>query len=343
MRQLTAELRAYPPLVFAGECELLKERLAFVASGEAFVLQDGDCAEFSDDVTADAVRHSLRTLLQMSALLTYAVSVPVLRINRIAGPAGSGSGPADPQRMVRTYQNSAATLNLMRAFTSGGYAGLDQVHAWNRDFAAHSPDAASYEALTTRIGRALDFMRACGTDPGEQLGTGEFFASHECAVPAYDAALTRTDSRTGKVYNTSGHFVWAGQAPGDLDDAQLGHLAGIDNPIGVRIGAGTGPDEALAHLDRLDPDRRPGRLTFIVRMDAGAMRYRLPALIEKVTAEGHQVAWICAPANRDEVSGFFEVHRALGTHPGGLQVSGLDNATSLDLAFQVAVQDPPLA
>jgi 3-deoxy-7-phosphoheptulonate synthase len=361
-----AELRSYPPLVFAGECDLLKERLAQVARGEAFVLQGGDCAETFAGVTADAIRNKLKTLLQMAAVLTYAGSVPVVKIGRIAGqygkprskdtetregvtlPAYRGdsvngfdfapeSRVPDPWRMVRMYHSSAATLNLVRAFTTGGYADLHQVHAWNRDFVVASPSGKRYELLAAEIQRALDFMRACGVDP-EQTRTVEFFSSHEGLLLEYEAALTRTDSRTGTRYNTSGHFVWIGERTRDLDGAHIDYFSRIRNPIGIKLGPATTPDDALAYLHKLNPQREPGRLSFIIRMGAGVVRDKLPALIEKVTAEGHQVAWICDPMHGntfeapsghktrrfddvlDEVKGFFEVHRELGTHPGGIHI-----------------------
>lgn len=392
------ELNSYPPLVFAGEAERLKSRLAQVARGEAFVLQAGDNAETINGVTADAVRDTLRTMLQMSALLEYAMSKPVVKISRIAGRRGrlearahddrpaDGAGPpsgarrADSPRLVRLYQSSAATLNLMRAFTSGGYADLPQVHAWNQDFVAASPSGRSYRALTNRIGHALNFMRAVGTSP-EKLGPTEFFASHEGLLLEYESALTRVDSLSGRRYDTSCHFVWIGESARDLDGAHLDYFATIDNPVGVVLGPDSTPDDALAYLDRLDPAHEPGRLTFIVRLGAAAVRDKLPALIEKVSAQGHQPAWICDPMHHDasgaptgdgtrlfddvldEVKGFFEVHRALGTHPGGIHIeltgdersdrglgrhsgpgSGADalerpcltHAGSLDLAFLIA-------
>jgi 3-deoxy-7-phosphoheptulonate synthase len=361
-----AELRSYPPLVFAGECDLLKERLAAVARGEAFILQGGDCAETFDGVTADAIRNKLKTLLQMAAVLTYAGSVPVVKIGRIAGQYGkprskdtetrdgvtlpayrgdsvngfdftADSRVPDPWRMVRMYHSSAATLNLVRAFTTGGYADLRQVHAWNQDFVATSPAGERYEVLAGEIERALRFMQACGTDP-EELRAVEFFSSHEGLLLEYEAALTRIDSRTKQPYNTSAHFVWIGERTRDLDGAHVDYFSKIRNPIGIKLGPKTSPDDALAYLAKLDPSREPGRLTFVVRMGAGVVRDKLPALIEKVSSEGHQVAWICDPMHGntfeapsghktrrfddvlDEVKGFFEVHRSLGTHPGGIHV-----------------------
>ena len=366
LRRAAAELRSYPPLVFAGECDLLKERIAAVARGEAFVLQGGDCAETFDAVTADAIRNKLKTLLQMAAVLTYAASVPVVKIGRIAGQYGKPRSkdtetrdgvtlPAyrgdsvngfpftaearipDPWRMVRMYHSSAATLNLVRAFTTGGYADLRQVHAWNQDFVKSSPSGERYELLAGEIERALRFMHACGTDP-EELRAVEFFSSHEGLLLDYESALTRIDSRTGLAYNTSAHFVWIGERTRDLDGAHIDYFSKIRNPIGIKLGPSTQPDAALAYLEKLDPRREPGRLTFVVRMGAGIVRDKLPALVEKVTAEGHQVAWICDPMHGntfeapsghktrrfddvlDEVKGFFEVHRGLGTHPGGIHV-----------------------
>ncbi|HEU5354122.1 MAG TPA: 3-deoxy-7-phosphoheptulonate synthase class II, partial [Actinocrinis sp.] len=243
----------------------------------------------------------------------------------------------DPWRMVRMYHSSAATLNLVRAFTTGGYADLHQVNAWNRDFVASSPSGKRYELLAAEIQRALDFMRACGIDP-EETRTVEFFSSHEGLLLEYEAALTRTDSRTGTLYNTSAHYVWIGERTRDLDGAHLEYFSKIRNPIGIKLGPSTTADDALTYLRRLNPDREPGRLSFVIRMGAGMIREKLPALVEKVTAEGHQVAWICDPMHGntfeapsghktrrfddvlDEVKGFFEVHRALGTHPGGIHV-----------------------
>ena len=366
LRAVIADLESYPPLVFAGECDQLRARMAAVAKGEAFLLQGGDCAEAFDAVSADHIRNKLKTLLQMGAVLTYAASVPVVKVGRIAGqyskPRSKGTETRDgvtlptyrgdsvngfdfneaaripdPERLKRMYNASASTLNLVRAFTTGGYADLHQVHAWNRDFVAASPSGERYELLAAEIQRALDFMRACGVDP-EQTRTVEFFSSHEGLLLEYEAALTRTDSRTGTSYNTSGHFVWIGERTRDLDGAHIDYFSKIRNPIGIKLGPGTTPDDALAYLAKLNPQREPGRLSFIIRMGAGKVRDKLPALVEKVTAEGHQVAWICDPMHGntfeapsghktrrfddvlDEVKGFFEVHRELGTHPGGIHV-----------------------
>jgi 3-deoxy-7-phosphoheptulonate synthase len=326
------ELRRLPPLVFAGECDLLKERLARVARGEAFLLHGGLRVPQNGRDTADAVRDALRTVMQVSALLTYAAAVPVVKVSSIADGAGS---PYTADR----YHASAASLNLIRAFASGGYAGLRQVHAWNRDFVAHSPFRSGYAPLTAQLGRALDFMNACGSAP-EDLAEVELFASHEAGPLEYETAMTRVDSRSGREYNTAGHLLLLGEGTDDLDATSVDYLADVRNPIGVVLGPRSGPDEALAALDRLDPAHEAGRLTFVVRMGAEAVRDALPAVVQKVTAQGHQVGWICdamhsgRPAGRDggrpaprtfedllaEVTGFFEVHRELGTHAGGLHL-----------------------
>jgi 3-deoxy-7-phosphoheptulonate synthase len=366
LRAVTTEIAGYPPLVFAGECDQLKARMGAVARGEAFLLQGGDCAEAFDQVGADQIRAKLKTLLQMSAVLTYAAAVPVVKVGRIAGqyskprskptetrdgvtlPSYRGdsvNGPEftaeartpDPERLRRMYHASAATLNLVRGFTTGGYADLRQVHAWNQDFVRTSASGQRYEALAREIDNALNFMKACGADPAE-FHSVEFYASHEALLLDYEAALTRTDSRTGRLYDVSGHMVWIGERTRQLDGAHVAFASTIANPVGVKLGPTTTAEEALALIDRLDPEREPGRLTFITRMGADRIRDRLPELVEKVTASGAQVAWVCDPMHGntfeapsghktrrfddvlDEVKGFFEVHKALGTHPGGIHV-----------------------
>ena len=363
---VTSELARIPPLVFAGECDTLKERLASAARGEAFVLQGGDCAETFAGSTADAIRSKLRTLLQMAVILTYAASVPVVKIGRLAGqfakprssatetrdgaelPAYRGDAvngleftaqarQHDPQRMLRACHYSAATLNLCRAFTQGGYADLRQVHTWNTDFVATSPAGQRYELLASEIDRALTFMRASGTDPAE-FRTVEFYSSHEALLLEYERAMTRIDSRTGLPYDTSAHFLWIGERTRAAGGAHVEFASHLRNPIGVKLGPGTAPQDALALAERLNPDNEPGRLTFITRMGASAIRTALPPVVEKVTASGAQVAWVCDPMHGNtidapngrktrrvedviaEVTGFFEVHRRLGTHPGGIHI-----------------------
>ncbi len=359
-------LRSMPPLVFAGECDHLKSQLAEVAAGRAFLLHGGDCAETFDGLTAENVRAKLQVLLQMAVVLTYAASVPVVKLGRIAGqyakprtsdvevregvelPAYRGdavngypftaeSRVPDPQRLVQVYNSSAATLNLCRAFLSGGYADLRQMHAWNTDFVRTSPVGAVYEKMAGDIDRALDFMRAIGAE-SEELHKVDFHSSHEALILEYEHALTRIDSRTGSPYNVSGHFLWVGERTRQLDGAHVELLSKVRNPIGVKLGPTTSPDQAVALADKLNPANEPGRLTFVSRMGARRIRDVLPSLVQKVTAAGLEVAWVSDPMHGntfetstgyktrnfddviDEVRGFFEVHRSLGTWPGGMHV-----------------------
>jgi 3-deoxy-7-phosphoheptulonate synthase len=359
-------LRRMPPLVFAGECDDLTEKIAAVSRGEAFLLQGGDCAETFDGVTADNVRNKLRVLLQMAVVLTYASSVPVVKLGRLAGqyakprssdtetrdgltlPAYRGdavngyeftaaSRIPDPQRLLETYHSSAATLNLVRAFVTGGYADLRQVHTWNTDFVRSSACGQRYERLADEIERALDFMSAIGADPDE-FHRVDFHSSHEALLMEYEHAMTRIDSRTELPYNVSGHFVWIGERTRQLDGAHVEYFRHIRNPIGCKLGPNATPDDALELAKRLNPDNTPGRLTFITRFGAQRIRDGLPSLVEKVTAEGVNVAWVCDPMHGntfeastgyktrrfedviEEVQGFFDVHRGLGTWPGGILV-----------------------
>jgi 3-deoxy-7-phosphoheptulonate synthase len=366
VRAVTAELAEQPPLVFVGECDQLTDRLAAAASGEAFVLQGGDCAETFNGATVEAVREKIETLLQMALVLTYAASVPVVKIGRLAGqfakprsrptetrdgvelPAYRGDAvngfeftpetrQPDPSRLLRAYNSSAVTLNLCRAYASGGYADLHQAHAWNRDFVARSPVGQRYEQLAGEIDRALAFMKAAGVDSDELHGV-EFYSSHEALLLEYERALTRTDVDTKQPYDLSAHLVWIGERSRDLEGAHVEFCSRIRNPIGVKLGPTAAPDDAVALVERLNPDRVPGRLTLITRLGAERVRDLLPPLVEKVTAQGAPVVWVCDPMHGntfespsgyktrrldhvfDEVAGFFEVHRALGTHPGGIHV-----------------------
>ena len=361
-----ARLRRLPPLVFAGECDELTEKLGAVARGESFLLQGGDCAETFDGVTADNVRNKLRVLLQMAVVLTYAASVPVVKLGRLAGqyakprssdletrdgvtlPAYRGDAVngfdftaaarvPDPQRLVEVYHSSAATLNLVRAFVTGGYADLRQVHTWNTDFVRDSEAGKRYEKVAGEIDRALRFMSAIGADPDE-FHRVDFHSSHEALVLEYEHAMTRIDSRTGAPYDVSGHFVWVGERTRQLDGAHVDLVSRIRNPVGVKLGPTTSADDAIALAQKLSPDNRPGRLTFITRMGAGRVRDALPPLVEKVTAAGIEAAWVCDPMHGntfeassgyktrrfddviEEVQGFFDVHRAVGTWPGGVHV-----------------------
>jgi 3-deoxy-7-phosphoheptulonate synthase len=387
VRAVTADLAEQPPLVFVGECDLLRDRLSAAASGDAFVLQGGDCAETFAGSTVDAVREKIETLLQMALVLTYAASVPVVKIGRMAGqfakprsrptetrdgtelPAYRGDAvngfeftpearQPDPARLLQAYNSAAVTLNLCRAYAHGGYADLHQAHAWNRDFVAQSPAGRRYEQLAGEIDRALAFMRACGVD-SEELHGVEIYASHEALLLEYERALTRIEPRTGSPYDLSAHLVWIGERTRDLDGAHVEFCRRIRNPIGVKLGPSASPEDAVALADRLNPDREPGRLTFITRMGAERIRDLLPPLVEKVTAHGAPVVWVCDPMHGntfeapsghktrrldhifDEVTGFFEVHRALGTHPGGIHVefTGDDVTECIGGGYEIAEAD----
>ena len=361
-----AELRALPPLVFAGECDILLERLASASRGEAFVLMGGDCAETFEANTADSIRARLQTVLQMSVVLTYAASLPVIKVGRLAGQyfkprskvielrdgieLTSYLGDAvnsmefteqarrpDAQRLLRAYNASSAALNLVRAFTQGGYADLRQVHAWNQDFVRDSTAGQRYENLAAEIDRALSFMQACGANPDE-FKRVEFFAAHEALSIDYERAMTRIDSRTGLPYDVSGHFLWIGERTRQLDAAHVQFASVIRNPVGVKVGPTASAEDIVEIAERLNPDRIPGRLTLITRMGAGKVRDVLPGIVQKVDASGVPVVWICDPMHGNtreastghktrvfddivnEVKGFFEVHRDLGTFPGGIHI-----------------------
>lgn len=360
------ELATYPPLVFAGECDNLKEKIAQAAAGNAFWLQGGDCAETFVAATADSVRNRIKTILQMAAVLQYFSSLPVVKVGRMAGqfakprsndietrdgvtlPAYRGDAVNDleftkeartpnPKRLLKVYNTSASTLNLVRAFTQGGFADIRQVHSWNKGFAADARFSARYEEMANEIGRALQFMQSAGVDP-EAFKSVDFYSSHEALILEYEKALTRIDSRTGNPYDVSAHFVWIGERTRQLDGAHMDFAEKIHNPIGVKLGPKTTPEEALAIIKKLNPKNEPGRLTFISRMGATLIREKLPPLVEAVSKSGASVLWVCDPMHGntyeapsgyktrkfddvlDEVRGFFEVHKKLGTHPGGIHI-----------------------
>ena len=359
------ELSKRAPLVFAGEVDLLRTRLADAASGKAFLLQGGDCAETFADATAEKIRNRVKTMLQMAVVLTYGASMPVIKMGRMAGqfakprssndetregvtlPAYRGdavngydftleSRTADPQRLLQAYETSSSTLNLIGAFTKGGFADLRSVHEWNRGF-ANNPVNAKYLSLAKEIDRAIKFMAACGAD-FEELRTTEFFVSHEALLFDYERPMTRIDSRTGAPYDLSGHFVWIGERTRQLDGAHVDFLSRVRNPIGVKLGPTTSTSDVLSLIEKLDPNREPGRLTFISRMGASKIREELPKLVDAVKDSGATPLWITDPMHgngittkngyksrrfddvMDEVAGFFEVHRAAGTFPGGVHV-----------------------
>jgi 3-deoxy-7-phosphoheptulonate synthase len=363
-------LEHVPPITVPAEIDRLQSQLAAVARGEAFLLQGGDCAETFADNTEPHLRGNIRTLLQMAVVLTYGASLPVVKIGRIAGqyakPRSSNTDALglpsyrgdmvnslaahaerripDPGRMIRAYANAGAAMNLVRALTSGGMADLHEVHEWNREFVRTSAAGERYEAVAAEIDRALRFMSAAGVDDHSLRGT-EIFASHEALVLDYERALLRLDSRVeatsrddARLFSLGAHFLWIGERTRALDGAHIAFAELLANPIGIKIGPGTTPEQAVEYVERLDPYHQPGRLTLISRMGAGKVRDVLPSIVEKVTGSGHQVIWQCDPMHGntveattgyktrhfdqvvDEVQGFFEVHQGLGTHPGGIHV-----------------------
>ncbi|WP_086821193.1 class II 3-deoxy-7-phosphoheptulonate synthase [Allokutzneria sp. NRRL B-24872] len=364
-RNVRTVLESVPPITVPAEVDRLRERLSEVAQGRAFLLQGGDCAETFVDNTEPHIRANMRALLQMSVVLTYGASMPVVKVGRIAGqyakPRSSATDSLglpsyrgdminsivaspearvnDPSRMVRAYANASAAMNLLRALTSSGVADLRRVHDWNKDFVRTSPAGERYEALATEIDRGMRFMSACGVD-AYPLHTVEIYASHEALVLDYERAMLRLENSgaQSKLYNLSAHFLWIGERTRQLDGAHIAFAELLANPIGLKIGPTTTPEQAVEYVERLDPRNEPGRLTLISRMGNGKVRDVLPAIIEKVTASGHQVIWQCDPMHGntheastgyktrhfdrivDEVQGFFEVHRALGTHPGGIHI-----------------------
>ena len=366
LKAVVRGLEGLPPLVLAAECDQLKERLASVARGEAFLLQGGDCAETFAGTTADAVRGKFQTLLQMAVVLTYAASVPVVKVGRMAGQFGkprsaatevrdgvelpvyrgdavngieftAASRTPDPGRLLDAYHCASTTLNLCRSLAAGGFADLRQVHAWNQDFVAGSPAGQRYEQLADEIDRAIAFMHACGADPREFQAV-EFYSSHEALLLDYERALTRTDPGNGDAYDLSAHLLWIGERTRDPRGAHVEFARRLRNPVAVKIGPDASAPDVLELLEVLDPDQEPGRITLTTRMGAGRIRQALPPLVEKVAASWAPVVWVCDPMHGntveaaggqktrnfddvlDEVAGFFEVHRALGTYPGGIHI-----------------------
>ena len=367
--KVTGTLANFPPLVFAGEARALKADLAEVAAGKGFLLQGGDCAESFAEFHPNNIRDTFRVLLQMAVVLTFASKQPVVKVGRMAGQfAKPRSSPVevqdgvelpsylgdningidfnpesripDPQRLLQAYSQSAATLNLLRAFSNGGYANLRQVHKWTLDFMGRSPWAAKFEEVSTRIGEALDFMEACGVDPSSvpQLKGTSFYTSHEALLLQYEQALTRRDSLTGDWYDCSAHMLWIGDRTRFDNSAHVEFLRGVGNPIGMKCGPSLEPDALLRMLDTLNPGREAGRMTLISRFGHDKVEEGLPALVRAVKREGHPVVWSCDPMHGNvvksdsgfktrpfdrilaEVRGFFAVHRAEGTHAGGIHI-----------------------
>jgi 3-deoxy-7-phosphoheptulonate synthase len=374
-----------PSVVAPYEVDELRRRLALVCEGKAFLLQGGDCAETFVDNTESHLLANARTLLQMAVVLTYGASLPVIKVARVAGqytkprssptdalglPAYRGdlinsleptaeARVADPQRMIRAYANSAAAMNMLRAYLSGGLADLHAVHDWNKGFVKNSPAGERYEAIAREIDRALAFIRACGMTEDDALRTVTLYCSHEALALEYDRALTRVSD--GRAYGLSGHFLWIGERTRQIDGAHIDFISRIANPIGVKLGPTTTPEQAIELCEKLNPDNVPGRLTLISRMGNHKVRDALPPIVEKVTAAGAKVVWQCDPMHGnthessngyktrhfdrivDEVLGYFEVHRGLDTHPGGLHVelTGEDVTECLGGAQNIADLDLP--
>jgi len=368
-------LRSFPPLVFAGEARRLKALLAQVAEGKAFLLQGGDCAESFAEFHPDNIRDTFRVLLQMAVVLTFGAACPVVKLGRLAGqfakprsadtevmngqehPSYRGdiingieftaeARRPDPERMIQAYAQSAATLNLLRAFAQGGYADLHEVHRWNLSFVSNSPAAARYRDLADRISESLAFMEACGmtSETVPAIRQTDFFTSHEALLLGYEEALTRVDSTTGDWYDCSAHLLWIGDRTRAVNEAHVEFLRGVGNPVAVKVGPSLKEDELIGLIDALNPADEPGRLTLIVRMGSDKVTSLLPPLIRRVKAEGRRVVWACDPMHGNtiksasgyktrpfdrilaEVRGFFAVHEAEGSHAGGVhfEMTGRD-------------------
>jgi 3-deoxy-7-phosphoheptulonate synthase len=390
LADVEAQLATFPPLVFAGEARNLKKSLARVANGEAFLLQGGDCAESFAEHGANNIRDFFRVFLQMAVVLTYAGALPVVKVGRIAGQfAKPRSSPTekidgkelpsyrgdiindiafteaartpDPQRQLMAYRQSAATLNLLRAFATGGYANLASVHQWMLGFLKDSPQSRRYKELADRISEALNFMRACGLDleAHPELRATDFYTSHEALLLGYEQAFTRVDSTTGDWYATSGHMIWIGDRTRQLEGAHIEYFRGIKNPIGLKCGPSLKPDELLKLVDILNPDNEPGRLTLITRFGNEKAGEHLPGMVRAIKREGRIVVWSCDPMHGNtitsntgyktrpfdrilsEVKAFFSVHAAEGTHAGGvhLEMTGQDVTECIGGARAITHED----
>ncbi len=369
LRDVEAQLAGFPPLVFAGEARKLKKALGRVAAGEAFLLQGGDCAESFAEHSADNIRDFFRVFLQMAVVTTFAAASPVVKVGRVAGqfakprssptekqngvelPSYRGdiingteftaqSRTPDPGRQIDAYRQSAATLNLLRAFATGGYANLENAHRWMLDFVKDSPLSGRYQELADRITQTLAFMRAIGleSEAHQQLRETDFYTSHEALLLGFEQAMTRVDSTTGEYYATSGHMIWIGDRTRQLDHAHVEYCRGVKNPIGVKCGPSLKADDLLRLIAALNPANEAGRLTLICRFGADKVGEHLPALIRAVEHEGHRVVWSCDPMHgntinvaggyktrpfervMDEIRGFFAIHRGEGTHAGGVHL-----------------------
>ncbi len=375
LESVEMQLKSYPPLVFAGEARALQERLAQVCKGEAFLLQGGDCAESFSQFNAINIRDLFKVIIQMGAILTFGASCPIVKVGRIAGqfakprssdiesngdielPSYRGdmingmeftqqAREHDPNRLIQAYNQSAATLNLLRAFAQGGFADLNQVHKWNLGFVKNNTFGQKYEELASRITQALEFMKACGIDSEHSptLRETEFYTSHEALVLHYEEQLCRQDSLTGDWYDCSAHMLWIGERTRGLDEAHIEFLRGVNNPVGVKIGPNATKEDIMGICDKLNPLNQSGRLNLIVRMGAEKIKNNLPQLLDSINPEGREILWSCDPmhgntikANNgyktrvfdsvlDEVKSFFEIHKAYGSYAGGvhLEMTGAD-------------------
>ncbi len=395
------EISELPPLVFAGEARTLKSKLARVCNGEALLLQAGDCAESFSALSANSIRDKLKVILQMAVALTYSTGLPVVKIGRIAGqfakPRSSptetkddvelpsfrghivndtdfnaGARTADPKRLLMAYNQSSATLNLLRAFTRGGFADLTQVHSWNQQFVANSPAGAQYKEIADGITNALAFMRACGitSEDHPALHEVDFYTSHEALLLGYEEALTRNDSMSGDWYDCSAHMLWIGERTRQLDGAHIEFLRGVENPLGCKLGPTATTEDAIKLCEILNPKQIPGRLTFITRMGASVIDNKLPELVGAVQDSDHPVVWACDPMHGntytaesglktrnfsdvvDETKRFFHIHRSIGTWAGGIHVEltgdnvtecvgGAENLSDDDLALRYETMCDP--
>jgi 3-deoxy-7-phosphoheptulonate synthase len=375
LKNTEERLKSLPPLVFAGEARTLKEKLASVSEGKAFLLQGGDCAESFAEFNADNLRDTFRLILQMAAVLTYGASLPIVKVGRLAGQFAKPRSEAtenrdgialpsylgdiingieftkeqrapDPERMIKAYSQAASALNLLRAFSTGGYADLHEVHRWNLDFLEGSAQDNKYRIIADRIGECLDFMKACGINKNTAglISTVDFFTSHEALLLSYEESLTRVDSLTGKYYDCSSHMLWIGERTRSLDEAHIEFMRGIGNPIGVKIGPTTSADDIIKLINKLNPENEAGKLTLISRMGKDKIGNILPNLVRKVDSEGMKVVWSCDPMHGNtfkaqtgyktrafdnimsEVEQFFQIHRSEGTYAGGihLEMTGQD-------------------
>lgn len=385
-------LSRVPPLVFAGEARSLKKSLGDVAEGNAFALMGGDCAESFAEFHPDNIRDTFRVILQMAFVLTFGAAMPIVKIGRLAGqfakprsaptetqgdvtldsyrgdmvnamPFTSEDRTPDPERLMRVYNQSASTLNLLRAFAQGGYADLHKVHEWTHGFIADSSEAERYKDMADRLDETLGFMAACGltADKTPQLRETNFYTAHEALLLNYEQALTRVDSTTGDWYDTSAHMLWIGDRTRQLDHAHVEFMRGIGNPIGMKCGPSTDPDELIRLIDTLNPDNIPGRLTLISRMSSEKVLDLLPPLVRRVRDEGRSVAWVCDPMHGNtikassgyktrpfdriltEVRGFFDVHQAEGTHAGGVHFEMTGQNVTECTGGAVAITDADLS